>query len=69
MLTGILIGAATASLVAFGWAASRFRWLDAQCNQQIAYWQNKAKWDMAAAALFREQHAAERPGPGRRDLR
>jgi hypothetical protein len=43
MLAGILIGAAAASLVALGWAASQLRWLSAHCNQQIAYWRNEAQ--------------------------
>lgn len=63
MLTGILIGAAIASLALFGWAASQIRWLDAHCNQQIAYWQDEAKRAMAAAPWLREQRrAADRPG-------
>jgi hypothetical protein len=57
-----MIGAAAASLVAFGWAASRLRWLDAHCRRQIAYWRDEAKRAMAAAAWLREQHAADRPG-------
>jgi hypothetical protein len=63
MLTGILIGAAAASLVAFGWAASQLRWLGAHCNQQIAYWRDETKRAMAAAAWLREQHAADSHGP------
>jgi hypothetical protein len=63
MLTGILIGAAAASLVAFGWAASQLRWLSAQSNQQIAYWRDEAKRATTAAARLRDQHAAGRPGP------
>jgi hypothetical protein len=60
MLTGILIGAAAASLVAFGWAASQLRWLGAHCNHQIAYWRNEA--NRAGAALLRERQAANRAG-------
>ncbi|MGH3159243.1 MAG: hypothetical protein ACRDNF_22080 [Streptosporangiaceae bacterium] len=63
MFAGILIGAAAASLVAFGWAVSRLRWLGAHCNLQIAYWRNEANRAMAAAAWLREQQAADRPGP------
>jgi hypothetical protein len=63
MLAGILIGAAAASLVTFGWAASRLRWLGAHCNQQIAYWQDQANRAMAAATWLHEQHAADRPAP------
>jgi thioesterase domain-containing protein len=62
MLTGILIGAAAASLVAVGWAASRLRWLDAHCSHQIAYWRNEASRARAAAGRLREQQAAGRPG-------
>jgi hypothetical protein len=62
MLTGILIGAAAASLVAVGWAASQLRWLGAHCNYQIAYWQDQARKAGAAAARLREQSAADRTG-------
>jgi hypothetical protein len=62
MLTGILIGASAASLVALGWAASELRWLAAHCNYQIAYWRNEAGRARAAAAWLREQQAADRPG-------
>jgi gas vesicle protein len=64
MFAGILIGAAVASVVAFGWAASKLRWLDAQCRQQIAYWRDEAERSAAAAAWLREQLAAGRPDPG-----
>jgi hypothetical protein len=64
MFTGILIGAAAASLVAFGWAVSRLRWLGAHCNLQIAYWRTEANRAKAAVAWLREQQAADRPGPG-----
>jgi hypothetical protein len=63
MLTGILIGAAAASLLALGWAASELRWLDAHCHQQIAYWRDEARRAAAAAARLREQHTPGRPGP------
>jgi hypothetical protein len=63
MFAGILIGAAAASLVAFGWAASQLRWLGAHCNLQIAHWRNEASQAMAAAAWLREQQAADRSGP------
>jgi hypothetical protein len=43
MLTGILIGAAAASLVLLGWAASQLRWLAAHCTMQIAYWREEAE--------------------------
>lgn len=43
MLTGMLIGAAAASLVLLGWAASQFRWLAAHCGKQIAYWREEAE--------------------------
>ena len=62
MFAGILIGAAAAALMAFGWAASQLRWLGAHCDQQIAYWREEAKRAMAAAAWLREQQAADRPG-------
>lgn len=57
MLTGILIGAAAASLVALSWATSQFRWLGAHCDQQIAYWRNEAKRAMAATARLRQHDA------------
>lgn len=62
MFTGILIGAAAASLVAFGWAVSRLRWLGAHCYQQIAYWQGEARQATRAAAWLRD-HADGGPGP------
>lgn len=43
MLTGMLIGAAAASLVLLGWAASQLRWLAAHCSKQIAYWREEAE--------------------------
>jgi len=43
MLTGMLIGAAAASLVVLAWAASQLRWLTAHCSKQIAYWQEQAE--------------------------
>jgi len=68
MLTGILIGAAAASLVAVGWAASELRWLSAHCRQQIAYWQHQAERARSSAAWLAEQHEAHRQvsrdGPG-----
>lgn len=60
MMTGFLIGAAAASLVAFGWAASQFRWLDAHCRQRIAYWRDEAERAVADATMLRERHAAGR---------
>jgi hypothetical protein len=63
MLTGILIGAAAASLVALGWAASELRWLGAHCHQQIAYWRDEARRAATAAAWLREQHAPDKRGP------
>jgi hypothetical protein len=63
LLTGVLIGAAAASLAALGWAASQLRWVSAHCNQQITYWRYEAKRAMATAAWLREQHGADRPGP------
>lgn len=62
MFVGILIGAAVASLVAFGWAASRLRWLGAHCHLQIAYWRDEANRATAAATWLREQQVADRPG-------
>jgi hypothetical protein len=50
MLTGILIGAAAASLIAVGWAAGELRWLGAHCRQQIAYWQHQAERARSSAA-------------------
>ena len=43
MLTGMLIGAAAASLVLLGWAARQLRWLAAHCSKQIAYWREEAQ--------------------------
>ena len=43
MLTGMLIGAAAASLVLLGWTASQLRWLGAHCTKQIAYWREEAE--------------------------
>ena len=43
MLTGMLTGAAAASLVLLGWAASQLRWLTAHYSQQIAYWREEAE--------------------------
>ncbi len=43
ILTGMLIGAAAASLVLLGWAASQLRWLAAHCSKQIAYWREEAE--------------------------
>jgi hypothetical protein len=63
MFTGMLIGAAAASLMALGWATSRLRWLAAHCNLQIAYWRNEANQATAVAAWLREQRAAAGPGP------
>src|SRR5580693_4238863 len=68
MLTGILIGAAAASLIAVGWAASELRWLGAHCRQQVAYWQHQAERARSSAAWLGEQHAVyrqvPRDGPG-----
>jgi hypothetical protein len=63
MLTGILIGAAAASLVAVGWAANELRWLSAHCRQQIAYWQHQAERARSTAAWLVEQHEADRRMP------
>jgi hypothetical protein len=62
MLTGVLIGAAAASLVAVGWAVGQFRWLSAHCNRQIAYWRDEANRARAAAVWLRDQQAADRAG-------
>jgi len=43
IVTGILIGAAAASLVLLAWAASQLRWLTAHCSKQIAYWHEEAE--------------------------
>jgi hypothetical protein len=43
MLTGMLTGAAAASIVLLGWAASQLRWLTAHCSMQIAYWREEAE--------------------------
>jgi hypothetical protein len=43
MFTGMLIGAAAASLVLLGWVASQLRWLAAHCSKQIAYWRAEAE--------------------------
>ena len=63
MLTGILIGAAAASLVAVGWAASELRWLSAHCRQQIAYWQHQAERTRSTTAWLVELHEADHHGP------
>lgn len=63
MLAGILIGAAVTSLVAFGWAASRLRWLGAHCHRQIAYWRDEANRAMATAAWLRDSPRPNDPGP------
>lgn len=63
MLAGILIGAATASLVAFCWAVSQFRWLGAHCHQQIAYWRAEASRATATTARLHQQYAPSKPGP------
>jgi hypothetical protein len=60
MLTGILIGAAAASLIAVGWATSELRWLSAHCRQQIAYWQHQTERARSSAAWLVEQHEADR---------
>jgi hypothetical protein len=59
VLTGMVIGAAVASLVVFGWAAGQLRWLTAHCHQHVAYWQREAELARAAAARLREQRAAD----------
>jgi hypothetical protein len=63
MLTGILIGAAAASLVTVGWAASELRWLSAHCRQQIAYWQHQTERARSTAAWLVEQDEADRRMP------
>jgi hypothetical protein len=73
LLTGVLIGAAAASLVALGWAASRFRWLGAHCDYQITHWRNEAIRARTAATQLRAQPeettaevvAGPAPGSGR----
>jgi hypothetical protein len=60
MLTGIVTGAAAASLVAFGWAASQLRWLTAHCHQHVSYWREEAERAKTTAARLREQHVADR---------
>ncbi len=51
MLTGMLVGAAAASLVLLGWAAGQLRWLAAHCSKQIAYWREEA--ERGSAELMR----------------
>lgn len=58
LLTGILTGAAAASLVVVGWAASQLRWIAAHCRQHVTYWRLEAERAKATAAWLREQHAA-----------
>lgn len=64
MLTGMLIGAAAASLVLLGWAASQLRWLAAHCSKQIAYWRAEAERaprnDTRAAPAYHGHVAADR---------
>jgi hypothetical protein len=59
MLIGMMTGAAAASLVILGWAASQLRWLSAHCNQHIAYWRQEAERSNAVAVRGHEQHAAD----------
>ena len=59
MLTGIVTGAAAASLVILGWAASQLRWLAAHCDQQITSWRREAEQARAIAAWLRAQHIAD----------
>lgn len=58
MITGLVTGAAAASLVVLGWAASQRRWLAAHCYQEIAYWREEAERAKAIAARLRDQLAA-----------
>jgi len=58
LLTGIVTGAAAASLVVFGWAASQLRWIAAHCRQHVTYWRLEAERAKATAAWLHEQHAA-----------
>jgi hypothetical protein len=58
LLTGIVTGAAAASLVVFGWAASQLRWIAAHCRQHVTYWRLEAERAKATAAWLREQHVA-----------
>jgi hypothetical protein len=60
ILTGIVAGAAAASVVILGWAASQLRWLAAHCHQHTTYWREEAERAKAVAAWLREQHAADR---------
>ncbi len=66
LLAGLVTGAATASLVVSGLAASQRRWLAAQCRQQIAYWRQEAERAKATTAWLREQHGAWCDWPGHR---
>ncbi|HLK00108.1 MAG TPA: hypothetical protein VKU39_09405 [Streptosporangiaceae bacterium] len=59
MLTGIVTGAAAASIVLLGWAASQLRWLAAHCHQHITYWREEAEDARAVVTRLREQHAAD----------
>ena len=58
LLTGIVTGAAAASLAVFGWAAGQLRWIAAHCRQHVTYWRLEAEQAKATAAWLREQHVA-----------
>jgi hypothetical protein len=58
LLVGIATGAAAASLVVFGWAASQLRWIAAHCRQHVTYWRTEAERAKATAAWHHEQHVA-----------
>jgi hypothetical protein len=60
MLTGVVTGAAAASLVIFGWAVSQLRWLAGHCHQHITYWREEAERAKAIAAWLREKHVPDR---------
>ena len=63
MLAGLVTGAAAASLVVSGLAASQRRWLAAHCHQQITYWRREAEQARATAARLRGHGAwCDRPG-------
>lgn len=59
LLTGIVAGAAAASLVVFRWAASQLRWIAVHCRQHVTYWREEAERAKATAALLRQQHVAD----------
>ena len=58
LLTGIVTGAAAASLVVLGWAASQLRWIAAHCRQHVTYWRLEAERAKATAVWLCEQQVS-----------